>query len=439
MMEQPKMNYTLHEKPRNWKDAIGYTLQFLFAVLTATILIATICGTPIAAGLVAAGIGTITFLCITKFKAPVVISNSGATVSAVLGAIALSGPVANNYTGVVIGGAIIAIIYSIASLLIKKFGTGWLTRLVPPVIGGTTILVIGANLATFIPTYAAIGGEYSLVGAFITIIVGLMVALFSHYGKGLMKSLPFLAAILAGYILCSIFTLCGIPIVAFDDFQWPGLFMVPDFAFLHLDFIHFDWSTLPTILASFGLVSLAAMTEHIGDMAAATAVTGYDLLNDPGLHRTLLGDGVGSLMGTLVGAQPNTTYSEYTSTIAISKNASTWFTLYTAIGLILLGFIAPFNEFLMSLPMCVFAGISVFAYGMIALAGLRTLRWVSFEDTRNQLIFAGMITTGVSGLSINYGHFTLSGIALSMVVGIVLNLVLKKKDNTPEIKFDGSL
>lgn len=437
-MQGPKLNYTLHEKPRSLKDAFGYTLQFLLAVLTATILIATICGTPIAAGLVAAGIGTLTFLCITKFRAPIVISNSGATVSAVLGAIALSGSVAHNYTGVVIGGAVIAVIYSIAALLIKKYGTGWLTRLMPPVIGGTTILVIGANLATFIPTYAQIGGEYSVVGALVTIVVGIAVACFSHYGKGLIKSLPFLAAIIVGYILCVILNACGIHIVDFDQFHWTGLFAVPDFAFLHLDFANFDWSTLPTILASFGLVSLAAMTEHIGDMAAATAVTGYDLLNDPGLHRTLLGDGIGSLMGTLVGAQPNTTYSEYTSTVAISKNASTWFTMYTAIGLILLGFIAPFNEFLMALPMCVFAGISVFAYGMIALAGLRTLRWVSFEDTRNQLIFAGMITTGVSGLSINYGHFTLSGIALSMAVGMVLNLILKKNKD-PEITFNGDL
>lgn len=434
------MNYTLHEKPRNWKDALGYTLQFLFAVLTATVLIATICGTPIAAGLVAAGIGTLTFLCITKFRAPIVISNSGATVSAVVGAIALSGSVAENYTGVVIGGAIIATIYTIAALFIKKYGTGWLQRLLPPVVTGTVIMVIGANLATFIPTYAQIGGEYSIIGALVTIVVGIMVALFSHYGKGLIKSLPFLAAIIVGYLLCAGLTAVGIPIVDFEAIKWNGLIQIPNFAFLHLDFINFNWATLPTILASFGLVSLAALTEHIGDMASASAVTGYNLLNDPGLHRTLIGDGVGSLMGTLIGAQPNTTYSEYTSTIAVSKNASTWFTMYTAIGLILLGFIAPFNNFLTALPDCVFAGISVFAYGMIALAGLRTLRWVSFEDTKNQLIFAAMLTTGVSGLGIHYGDFHLTGIALSMLVGVVLNLILKKPDDAlPDIKFDGSI
>jgi xanthine/uracil permease len=124
--------------------------------------------------LVAAGIGTLTFLCITKFRAPIVISNSGATVSAVVGAIALSGSVAENYTGVVIGGAIIAAVYTIAALFIKKYGTGWLQRLLPPVITGTVIMVIGANLATFIPTYAQIGGEYSIVGALVTIIVGMM-------------------------------------------------------------------------------------------------------------------------------------------------------------------------------------------------------------------------------------------------------------------------
>ena len=148
--------YTLHEKPRSWKDAVGYTLQFVFAVLTATILISTICGTSIAAGLVAAGIGTLTFLCITGFKAPIVISNSGATVSAVIGALALTSTVATNFAGVIIGGAVIAVIYGLAALAIKKFGVIWLQRLIPPLISGTTILVIGVTLAAFIPTYALV-------------------------------------------------------------------------------------------------------------------------------------------------------------------------------------------------------------------------------------------------------------------------------------------
>ena len=185
--------------------------------------------------------------------------------------------------------------------------------------------------------------------------------------------------------------------------------------------------TLPQIILSFGMVALAALTEHVGDMTTASAVTGYNLLEEPGLHRTLLGDGLGSLMGTIIGGQPNTTYSEYTSTMAISGVYSTHFTFYTALVLIALGFIAPFNAFLMALPNAVFAGVSIVAYGMIALAGLRTIinGMVDFTRTKNQIIFAAMITTGLSGLAITAGAFHLTGIALAMIVGVILNLALR--------------
>lgn len=420
--------YSLHEKPRNWKDAVGYTLQFVFAVLTATILIATICGTSIAAGLVAAGIGTVTFLCITKFKAPIVISNSGATVSAVVGALALTGAVATNFAGVIIGGAVIAAIYGLAALAIKKWGVGWLQKLIPPVISGTTILVIGATLAAFIPTYALVAGTYSLWGILIAAFTAGVTIACAHYGKGLVKTMPFLIGLLAGYAVSFLLTITGVaPLVALGALSISSVFTIPQFAFLNTSFAAFNWATLPQILLSFGMVSLAAMTEHIGDMTTASAVTGYNLIEDPGLHRTLLGDGIGSLMGTIIGGQPNTTYSEYTSTMAVSGVYSTHFTLYTALVLIALGFIAPFNAFLMALPNAVFAGVSIVAYGMIGLAGLRNLQAVDFNSTKNQFIFAAMLTTGVSGLAITAGAFNLTGIALAMITGVLLNLFLREK------------
>lgn len=422
--------YTLHEKPRNWKDAVGYTLQFVFAVLTATILISTICGTSIAAGLVAAGIGTLTFLCITGFKAPICISNSGATVSAVVGALALTGPVATNFAGVIIGGVVIAAIYGLAALAIKKWGVGWLQKLIPPIISGTTILVIGITLAAFIPTYALVGGAYSLWGILVAGFTAGITILCAHYGKGLIKTMPFLIGLLAGYALSFILTVTGVvPLVAISALSVSSVFTIPQFAFLTTNFATFNWTTLPQILLSFGMVSLAAMTEHIGDMTTASAVTGYNLIEEPGLHRTLLGDGLGSLMGTIIGGQPNTTYSEYTSTMAVSGVYSTHFTLYTALVLIALGFIAPFNAFLMALPNAVFAGTSIVAYGMIALAGMRTLvnEHVDFSNTKNQLIFGSMLTTGLSGLAITAGAFNLSGIALAMIVGVLLNGILKDK------------
>lgn len=420
--------YKINEKPRTAKEWIMYTIQFTFAVLTATVLIATICGTNIAAGMVAAGISTLVFLCITKFKAPVVISNSGATVSAVLGAIALSRSVETNLLGVVLGGVTIMIIYSVAACLIKKFGIGWLTKLIPPIISGTTIMVIGATLAGFIPTYAQVGGSYSLIGGAVAIFTMLVIVICMHYGKGMVKTLPFLIGLLAGYVVSIILTLLGVaPLVNLAALDFNRIIAVPDFAFLHLNFATFDWSTLPQIILLFGLVSLAAMTEHIGDMMTASAASKSNLLEEPGLHRTLLGDGVGSFIGTLIGAQPNTTYSEYTSTVVVSKVASVYVTFTTACALILLGMFGPFNQFITSLPNCVFAGVSMVAYGMIAMAGLRTIidNHIDFTNNKNIAIFATMLACGVSGFSITAGSFNLSGIALAMVVGIILNLILK--------------
>lgn len=423
------MLYNINEKPRTAKEWILYTIQFTFAVLTATVLISTICGTNIAAGMVAAGISTLAFLCITKFKAPVVISNSGATVSAVLGAIALAKPVEDNLLGVVLGGFVIMIIYGIAAYFIKKFGTGWLTKLIPPVISGTTIVVIGITLAGFIPTYAQVGGSYSLIGGAVALFTMIVIALCMHYGKGLVKTLPFLIGLLAGYVLSIMLTLTGVAeLVDIKALNFNRIIAIPDFAFLHLNFKAFDWSTLPQIILLFGLVSLAAMTEHIGDMMTASAATNSDLLTEPGLHRTLLGDGVGSFIGTLIGAQPNTTYSEYTSTIVASKVASVYVTFTTACTLILLGIFGPFNQFITSLPNCVFAGVSMVAYGMIAMTGLRTIieHKVDFSKNKNIIIFSTMLACGVSGFAITYGSFNLSGIALAMIVGIILNISLRE-------------
>ena len=420
--------YPINQKPATIREWIMYTIQFTFAVLTATVLISTICGTNIAAGMVAAGISTLVFLCITKFRAPIVISNSGATVSAVLGALALSKAVETNMLGVMLGGLTIMIIYSIAALLIKKFGTAWLTKLIPPIISGSTILVIGCTLAGFIPTYAQVSGSYSLIGGFVALFTMLVIVLCMHYGKGMTKTLPFLIGLLAGYGLSLILTLIGVaPLVNIAALDFNRIIAIPDFAFLHLNFATFDWTTLPQIILMFGLVSLAAMTEHIGDMLTASVASERDLLNDPGLHKTLLGDGVGSFIGTLIGAQPNTTYSEYTSTIAVSKVASVYVTFTTACSLILLGIFGPFNQFITSLPNCVFAGVSMVAYGMIALAGVRTIinGNIDFSNNKNVAIFATMLACGVSGFAIAGGSFNLSGIALAMVVGIILNLILK--------------
>lgn len=207
------------------------------------------------------------------------------------------------------------------------------------------------------------------------------------------------------------------------------LFVVPDFAFLHVSFTNFDWSTIPQILVSFTLVSLGALTEHLGDLLNASNICERDFLADPGLHKTLIGDGVGSLIGTIIGAQPNTTYTENLSTILISKCASVYVTLLAAIELIILGFFGPFSSFILALPNAVFAGASICCYGMIGASAISFLKRTSidFTDQKTIWIFAIMLMVGTSGLTINYNNFNIGGICLSILVGIILNLIIRNK------------
>lgn len=422
--------YRINEKPKTTKELLGYSLQVMFSCITATLLIALICGTNLTAGLVAAGISTIFFLFITKFRAPLVISNSGATVSAVIGAIALAGPVEKNFLGVMIGGLTIAIIYSIAALLVKKFGVNWITKIITPVMSGAIILIISIQLGFFIPTYAQINGEYSLLGIGIMFLTMMLVLLCAFYGKGLMKRWPILFGVLGGYIVSIILALCGVQnLVDLSHFQNMKLFVVPDFAFMHVSFTNFDWSVVPQILISFSLVALGALAEHLGDVINASNICERDFLTDPGLHRTLIGDGFGSFIGTIIGAQPNTTYTENLSTILISKCASVYITLLAAIELIVLGFFGPFSSFILALPNAVFAGASICCYGMIGASAITYLKKTSidFTDQKTIWIFAIMLMVGTSGLAINYGNFNVTGICLAIIVGIILNVIIKNK------------
>ena len=350
--------------------------------------------------------------------------------SAVIGAIALASPVEKNFLGVMLGGLTIAVIYSIAALLVKKCGIGWITKIITPVMSGAIILIISIQLGFFIPTYAQINGEYSLLGIGVMFFTMILVLLCAFYGKGLMKRWPILFGVLGGYIVSIILALCGVKnLVDLSHFQNMKLFVVPDFAFMHVSFATFDWSIMPQILISFSLVALGALAEHLGDVINASNICERDFLTDPGLHRTLVSDGWGSFIGTIIGAQPNTTYTENLSTILISKCASVYVTLIAAIELIVLGFFGPFSSFILALPNAVFAGASICCYGMIGASAIKFLKKTSidFDDEKTIWVFAIMLMVGTSGLAINYGNFNVSGICLAIVVGIILNIIIKNK------------
>ena len=431
-MQNNGLIYGINDKPKTIKEYLGYSLQVVFSCITATLLICLVCGTNLSAGLVSAGICTIFFLCLTKFRAPIVISSSGATTSAVIGALALTNPLQQNFLGVVLGGAVIALVYCVAAAFVKKFGVGWITKVITPVMSGAIILIISIQLGFFIPTYAQIGGAYSLLGIGIMFFGMLITLLCAVYGKGCIKNWPILFGVLASYALSLILTLTKVcNLVDLTYFQNMKLFNLPDFAFFHVSFKNFDWSVMPQIFLSFGLVALGALAEHLGDIINASNICGRDFLTDPSLTRTLIGDGVGSLLGTIISNQPNTTYTENLSAILISKCASVCVTLLAAIELILLGFFGPFNAFIMALPNPAFAGASICCYGMIGASAIQLLRQtnIDFSSTKTIWIFAIMLMVGTSGLAINFGSLNISGICLAIITGIILNLILKDKEN----------
>ena len=425
------MIYGINDSPKTLKEWILYAFQQCLSILTATILISTICGTSVSAGLVAGGLATLTFLALTRFQCPLFISNSGATVGAVLGTAAIASNLEENCTGVLLGGLVIFIMNTICAFIIKKIGTGWINKVFPPVIVGTAIMIIGINLMGFIPTYIQRNGAYSLIGLGVAFFTMLYAALYNHYGKGLVPTLSFLFAVITAYALCAILTITNVvPLVDFTAFKETSLLMIPDFSFLHIDFINFDWRKLPNIILMYLCVNISAVSEHIGDILTASEITDTDLIKKVGLHRTLFADGAADFVGCLIGSQPTTTYGESLATIAVSRVASTRVIGIAACMTALLGFIGPFNALIIGMPNCIFGGISMVAYGYIALSGLKVLAHsnINYDQSKNMLIFAIMLSLGTSGASLTAGNFNISGVSLAILTGILLNIILKDKE-----------
>lgn len=405
-------------------------LQQVIACFVATILIPTICGVPIAPAMLGAALGTLLYQLITRGQSPMFISSSGAFVAAVIGALALGA--APNYLAVFIGGLIVCIVYFAVGLAINHFGTAWINKLLPPVVIGPIVAVIGLNLATFLPTYFQVNGQYSLIGFGLGMLTLLITALISHYGKGFIKNLPFLVAILIVYAFAAILTVCGIPIIDFSVFKGVKLFEMPDFAFLH--FSAFDWTLLPQILLLFLPLSLVTLCEHTSDHKALSAVIGTDLTQNPGLGYTLMGDGAATALGALIGAMPNTSYGESVGTTGFSKICSKYVIALAAVIMGIAAFIGPLQAFLVSIPSAIFGGCAAILYGYITLSGIRTIKDsnIDLNNNKNVTIIAAVLTLGVSGAVCDFGVISIGTTALAMIVGIVLNLILK--DQTPPIR-----
>ena len=428
------MLYNIRDK-MPWGKFIVSALQQLLSVICATILIAQICGTPISSCLLGACIGTLVYQVITGFKSPMFISSCGATVSAVLGALSLNAA-GNNYLMVFCGGLIILAVYALFALIVKLTGVKTLTKIFPPAIIGAVTIVIGLNLAKFLVTYLGQGGAAfvptdvsSILMVVVAIITMVITALVSHYGKGFIKNIPFLFGLAGGYIVALIFTLTGAAkLIDFSAFN--NITYYPDLTFLKWSASDWSWANLGRVTLYFIPVAICALLEHYSDHKVLSNIIGVDLTETPGLHRTLLGDGAASAIGTALCGLPNTSYGESIATTGFSKVASVWVITAAAAFIGLLSFIGPVQAFIQTIPSCVFGGCAMILYGFIAASGLKTIinNKVDLEDNRNLIIISVVLTVGVSGIIFLDAAF--GGVALAMVLGVMLNLILRPKKLT---------
>lgn len=426
---KPKSNtllYDIDEVPATLRELLIYALQQLMAVFVATVLIANICGTPVSSCLFGAGIATLLYQLITGFKSPMFISSCGATCSAVIGALAMSN---GDYMTVIIGGAIIFVVYAFFAFILKRKGKQMLDRFFPATIVGPVTMVIGLNLAGFIPTYVQVNGVYNIYGTLVAIVTMAIVAVTSHYGKGFLKTIPFLIGLIAGYVISAVLTLTGVcKLIDFSTLKYDGMFVLPDFTFMYASVAGASGKFLQ-IVALFLPVAICAMLEHYSDHKVLSNIIGTDLTEKPGLWRTLIGDGAASFTGTVLCGLPNTSYGESIATTGFSRVASVRVISTAAVMLILLAFVKPVQAFIASVPSCVFGGCAMILYGYIVVSGLKTLinSGADFNNNRTLVVVSVILTVGVSGIWLFDTAF--AGVSLAMVLGVVLNLVLKEKKN----------
>lgn len=433
--------------------------QQLLAILAATITVPTIVNSTTgaqmsqSAALIGAGVGTIIYLFFTKFKSPVFFGSSFAFIGSMCSAFAGAVTMSAGYLGLIIGAFFVCILYVGLSLLIKKFGTNWLNKVMPPVIIGPTVAIIGLTLA---PNAISdlVQGSVPTTNTYVALLCGL-ITLFvtiacSVYGKKTIKMIPFIIGIGAGYLVATIFTIIGIAskndslkVINFDTFN--NMKWVPEFTFVEAfkSFKDFEsagqfFSYLGTIALGYLPVAFVAFAEHVADHKNLSQIIGSDLLEDPGLDKTLMGEGVGSFAGVLFGGCPNTTYGESVGCVALSGNASTITILVTCIIAILISFFAPFVTFLATIPHCVMGGVCIALYGFIAVSGLKMIQKVDLDDNKNLFVISSILIAGIGGLVLNFGKISITQIACALILGILVNILvhIKKddKDNTEEDK-----
>ena len=451
--------YDIHDKP-TFSKILVFAFQQLLAIMAATIAVPAIVGNGMSASaaLFGAGVGTLVYQLFTKFRSPVFLGSSFAFIGSMSAAFAGAISVSVGYLGLLIGAACAGLVYVVIALVVKFVGVGWINKLMPAAVIGPTVAIIGLSLAGAavkdVFSYGPTDGNgafimtsniwISFICAIVTLIV---VILCSTYGKKMTKLIPFIIGILAGYFVAMIFTVIGyvagidtLKIIDFSVFQAlvadgvniNTFVAVPEFSFLEAfkGVKDFDLSYLATVAVAYTPVAFVVFAEHIADHKNLSSIIEKDLLEDPGLHRTLLGDGVGSMVGAFFGGCPNTTYGESVGCVAITRNASIATITTTAIIAILISFVSPFVAFLDSIPGCVMGGVCITLYGFIAVSGLKMIQKVDLEDNANLFTVSVILIAGIGGMSMAIGKVTITSIACALILGIIVNVLLNKFKKT---------
>ena len=444
--------YGIKDKPRFGKVVL-FALQQLLAIMAATIAVPAIIGHGLSASaaLFGAGVGTIVYLLFTKSSSPVFLGSSfafiGSMFSAFAGAATLGLSEQAGYWGLIIGALMAGLVYVIIAIIVKICGVNWINRLMPPVIIGPTVAIIGLSLSG-----NAIGDlmKSSVEGgsSYVALICGLftlaVTMLYSTYGKKVGRLIPFILGILGGYCLATVFAIIGnitdnqalivinySAVKALDFSKFSGYFSLPKFTFLlggSEGLKAVSGKYLLTLFTAYVPVAFVVFAEHLADHKNLSAIVGTDLLKEPGLTRTLLGDGIGTMASTFFGGCPNTTYGESIACVAITRNASTVSIWGCAFACIIFSMISPLVAFLETIPSCVMGGVCIALYGFIAVSGFKIFQTVDLNKNRNLFVASVIFITGVGGMVVSFGAVEIRTVACALILGILTNLMLSKEE-----------
>ena len=407
------------QRPSTGKGIL-LSFQHVFAMFGATILVPLILGMPVSVALFASGVGTLIYMIATGFRVPVYLGSSFAFITAMsLAMKELGGDVSAAQTGVILTG----FIYVLVAAGVRFAGTKWIDKLLPPIIIGPMIIVIGLGLAGSAVTNAGLVADGNWKNALVAVVTFLIAAFINTKGKGFLRIIPFLFAIIGGYLFALTLGLVDFtPVLKANWFEIPGFYFPFSTGGAFKEYsLYFGPETIAILP-----IAIVTISEHIGDHTVLGQICGRQFLKEPGLHRTLLGDGIATSVSAFLGGPANTTYGENTGVIGMTRIASVSVIRNAAFIAIALSFLGKFTALISTIPNAVLGGMSILLYGVIASNGLKVLikERVDFGQMRNLIIASAMLVLGLGGAILKLGPVTLSGTALSAMTGIILNLIL---------------